>query len=89
MARWGASAQGLTLAAWAPPGAALWPHVSPEGQPRAPQVLPWELFIPPLSAQEEKEAPGTHLWLGILDLLDLLAAGSCRSGAGNPASWSC
>lgn len=40
MARLGAfSAQGPALAVWAPPpGAAPWPHVSPEGQPRTPAV---------------------------------------------------
>lgn len=45
-----------------------WPPVSPKGSPGPPRqspgpsVRPWELFIPSLSAREERGAPG-RTWL--------------------------
>lgn len=46
-------------------GSCLWPHVSPEGSPGpagsllAPQGLPWELFVPLLSAWRREALGGS------------------------------
>lgn len=63
MARWGCLGSGTPGGLMSAPGGGPGPA---DSRP-APQVLSWELFIPPLSDREEKRPLG-RTWLGILAL---------------------